>query len=67
MVVKDVAIMLNINLIYLPSYSPNLNPIERLWRYFKAHALKNKYFEKFNEFENACDSFLEIFLNIKMN
>ncbi|MGZ8556841.1 MAG: transposase, partial [Chitinophagaceae bacterium] len=31
-----------IDLIYLPPYSPNLNLIERLWRYFKKKVMKNK-------------------------
>lgn len=55
--VKDVAQMLNIELIYLPAYSPNLNPIERLWKFFKKVALRNKYFEKFDDFKDACFGF----------
>ncbi len=41
-----------IHLKYLPPYSPNLNIIERLWKFFhtKHH---DKYFEKFKEFEDA--------------
>lgn len=57
--VRDVAQMLNIELVYLPPYSPNLNPIERLWKLFKKIALKNKYFEKFEDFENACFGFFD--------
>nr|MBX2859121.1 IS630 family transposase [Cellvibrionaceae bacterium] len=34
-----------INLVFLPSYSPELNLIERVWRYFKKHVLYNKYYE----------------------
>jgi transposase len=29
---------LNIKLHYLPPYSPNLNPIERLWKVMNEHA-----------------------------
>lgn len=40
--VKSVAKLLNINLIYLPPYSPHLNPIEQVWRLIK-HELKHHY------------------------
>lgn len=47
-----------IHLKYLPAYSPNLNIIERLWKFFhsKHH---DKYFEKFKEFEQAVLSFFQ--------
>ena len=57
--VKDVAQFLNIEIVYLPPYSPNLNPIERLWKHFKKKALRNKYFEKFKEFNEACALFFK--------
>lgn len=43
---------------YLPAYSPNLNIIERLWKFFhqKHH---DKYFEKFKEFEQEVLSFFK--------
>lgn len=40
--VKKVAELLNINLIYLPPYSPHLNPIEQVWRLIKRE-LKHHY------------------------
>lgn len=40
-----------IKLIFLPSYSPNLNFIERLWKYMKKYIIGVKYREKFKEFE----------------
>jgi transposase len=42
---------------YLPSYSPNLNLIERLWRFFKREILYNTYYEKFEDFLSACKGF----------
>ena len=47
-----------IHLKYLPPYSPNLNIIERLWRFFheKHH---DKYFEKFKDFEHAVFTFFK--------
>jgi len=44
---------------FLPPYSPNLNPIERLWKFMNERVLYNKYYEKFNEFKNAVLGFLE--------
>lgn len=46
-----------IKLVFLPSYSPNLNLIERLWRFFKKKVLYNKYYEKINHFRLACIKF----------
>jgi transposase len=42
-----------IELIYLPSYAPNLNLIERLWRFVKKKALWNRYCPTFAEFRTA--------------
>jgi transposase len=42
---------------YLPGYSPNLNLIERLWKFFKKKILYNKYYEKFEDFLAACKGF----------
>jgi transposase len=46
-----------IKLIFLPPYSPNLNPIERYWKFFKKKVLNNCYYETFAEFKRACESF----------
>ena len=51
-----------IKLIFLPPYAPNLNLIERLWKYFRKTVLYNRYYESFAEFKQAC---LEFFANIK--
>lgn len=55
--VRKLAEELEINLAYLPPYSPNLNPIERLWKFFKRKVLYNKYYEAKADFENACMNF----------
>lgn len=55
--VRSLAKELNIEIIYLPAYSPNLNPIERLWKFFKKKVLYNKYYEKFKDFKSNCASF----------
>jgi len=48
---------LGISLIYLPPYCPNLNLIERLWRFFKKKVMKNKFYETFAEFEHSVEQF----------
>jgi len=46
-----------IRLIFLPPYAPNLNLIERLWKFFKKLVLYNKYYSTFSEFKSACMEF----------
>ena len=46
-----------IKLIFLPPYSPNLNLIERYWKFFKKMVLNNCYYETFEEFKRACECF----------
>lgn len=48
-----------IKLLFLPSYSPNLNLIERLWKYMKKELMRNKYYEKFIDFKDAVMQFFE--------
>ena len=47
-----------IRLHYLPPYSPNLNPIERLWKVFREMTLYNRYFETCSDFFAAVREFL---------
>ena len=49
----------HINLVYLPPYSPNLNLIERLWKYMKATALAGVYHETKAIFQEAIDTFID--------
>jgi transposase len=46
-------------LIFLPPYCPNLNLIERLWKYFRKEVLYNEYYEKFSDFKVACHNFFD--------
>jgi transposase len=46
-----------IKLVFLPPYAPNLNLIERLWKFFKKQVLYNKYHESFGGFRAACEDF----------
>jgi len=54
--VKDYAAALNIELLYIPSYSPNLNLIERFWRFVKKDCLYSKYYEKYSSFKAAIEN-----------
>jgi transposase len=51
--VMEKASELHIELLFLPTYSPNLNLIERLWRFVKKECLYSKYYKTANEFEAA--------------
>lgn len=42
---RDYPLPDNIELFFLPAYSPDLNPIERLWKYFKDEFLNNNLFK----------------------
>lgn len=42
---------------YLPSYSPNLNPIERLWKIFREAKLYNRFYNTWDSFQNSVSGF----------
>ena len=56
--VKGVAKELGVELRFLPSYSPNLNLIERLWRFTKRRAVYGKYHPTFADFRAAVEGVL---------
>lgn len=51
-----------IKMIFLPAYSPNLNPIERVWKFFKKEVLQNQFYKTFCDFKTA----IELFFNEKL-
>jgi transposase len=57
--IKKFAKALKIKLHYLPPYSPNLNPIERMWKLMHEHVTYNQYYEKFSQFSDATNNFLK--------
>ena len=57
--VEGLAKELGIELLFLPSYSPNLNLIERLWRFTKRKAAYGRYYPTFTEFRAAVQDVLE--------
>lgn len=52
-----------IELVFLPPYSPNLNLIERLWKFLKKKIINTHYYPSFAEFKNAV---LDFFDNIHL-
>ena len=58
-VVQDLAVQLGITLLFLPSYSPNLNLIERLWKFTKRRALYGRYHPTFAGFRAAIEETLD--------
>ncbi len=56
--VQERARALGIALLYLPSYSPNLNLIERVWRFVKKQCLRAAYHQTYEAFTTAIDKCL---------
>jgi transposase len=57
--VKEAAGRLNIELIFLPTYSPNLNLIERVWKFVKGEVLSCSYHETFDTFCNKISGCID--------
>lgn len=57
-VVQGLAAELGITLLFLPSYSPNLNLIERLWKFIKRNRLYGRYYATFAEFRLGIEGCL---------
>jgi transposase len=53
------AAMLNIKLHFLPPYSPNLNPIERLWKVMNERVRNNRFFKSSKDFKEAISRFFD--------
>jgi transposase len=56
--VQALARQLGIHLLFLPPYSPNLNLIERLWRFVRKQSLNSTWFDSFDQFQGAIDGCL---------
>lgn len=57
--ITNFAKKLSIELHYLPPYSPNLNPIERLWKLMHEHVSYNTYYNSFEKFTESTISFFK--------
>jgi hypothetical protein len=56
---KKAAGEMGIVLHFLPTYSPNLNPIERLWKLSNELVRNNRFFKSAGEFRDAVMEFYE--------
>jgi transposase len=54
-IVQALAAQLGITVLFLPSYSPNLNLIERLWRFLKRRSIYGRYHPTFADFKAAIE------------
>ena len=54
-IVQELAMQLDIQLEYIPPYSPNLNLIERVWKFVKGE-ISSKYYDNFDAFKQKIDS-----------
>jgi transposase len=55
---KNLQVPDNIEIILLPPYSPELNPVERLWQYLKQNTIKNKVYKTLNLLKDIVAKFL---------
>lgn len=56
--VQELAEELQITLLFLPPYSPNLNLIERFWKFLRKHVTRNRFYATFGEFRAAIQRVL---------
>lgn len=59
-IVLDYVKKTKIHLVPLPPYSPELNLIERFWKFFKKNVVYNTYYPTFDEFKQACLDFFKV-------
>lgn len=60
-VAKALKVPPNLTLLHLPPYSPELNPVERLWAYLKSHYLSNRVFGDYDHlFASVRDAWLQL-------
>ena len=53
---QGLAVPCNITLLELPPYSPELNPVERVWHYLRSHCLANSVFRSLADIMDACET-----------
>ena len=56
---KELAIAENINIIFLPPYSPELNPVERFWKLIKTGCIHNRVFDDLDQMLEVVSDFIK--------
>ncbi len=59
---KSATLPENISILYLPPYSPELNPVEQLWDFLRSNYLSNRMYETINDVFDACCSAWNMFV-----
>ncbi len=57
---KGLSIPQNLEIIFLPPYSPELNPVERLWQHIKDAVLKNRVYSDLDTLQDALIEFINL-------
>jgi transposase len=52
---KELVVPVNMTLFFLPPYSPELMPMERVWAWMRQHDLSNRVFENESAIDKACN------------
>ncbi|MBU2524465.1 transposase, partial [Patescibacteria group bacterium] len=61
---KKVKIPANVTIVSLPPYSPQLNPIEKLWQYLRQHYWSNRVYTDYDDLREAgVDAWQKVCLN----
>ena len=55
---KELELPSNIKILHLPPYTPELNPVERLWQYIKDNTMRNILYESLCELETTVCAFV---------
>lgn len=55
---KSLEVPKNIEIVFLPPYSPELNPVERLWKCIKDNVLKNQVYDTLDDLEKSVGVFI---------
>jgi hypothetical protein len=58
---KDLNIPINVSIVFLPPYSPELNPIEKLWEWIKKECSHNFFYDDMNSLMDAvCEEYKKL-------
>ena len=55
---KNLLVPANVEIIYLPPYSPELNPVERFWEHIKKYTIRNKIYPTISSIKDAVANFI---------